>query len=119
MNSNKSNTTILVISMGFLFLHLMFGWKWAAIVSLIIGAIGIISSYLSDKIHWAWMQLSHLLGLFIPNVILTIVFFFFLTPISICFRLFNQDILMLSNKYDSYFIVIDKEIEEKSFEKIW
>ena len=119
MKKDTSKSTILVISMGFLVLHLAFFWQWAVVVSLIVGVIGIVSSYLSNKIEWAWMQLAQLLGYIVPNILLSIVFFLFLTPISILFRLFNKDILMLSNEYDSYFIDIDKEIDNKNFKKVW
>lgn len=119
MKKNTSKSTILVISMGFLVLHLAFSWQWAVVVSLIVGVIGIVSSYLSSKIEWAWMKLAQLLGYIVPNILLSIVFFLFLTPISILFRLFNKDVLMLSNEYDSYFIDIDKEIDKKNFEKVW
>lgn len=119
MKKDTTKSTILVISMGFLVLHLAFSWQWAVIVSLIVGVIGIVSSYLSSKIELAWMKLAQLLGYIVPNILLCIVFFLFLTPISILFRLFNKDVLMLSNEYDSYFIDIDKEIDKKNFEKVW
>ena len=119
MKKDTTKSTILVISMGFLTLHLAFSWQWAVVVSLIVGLIGIVSSYLSSKIEWAWMKFAQLLGYIVPNILLSIVFFLFLTPISILFRLFNKDVLMLSNEYDSYFIDIDKKIDKKNFEKIW
>jgi len=119
MKKDTSKSTILVISMGFLCLHLAFVWEWALIVSFIIGVIGILSSYLSLKIEWAWMKIAQILGYIVPNILLSIVFFLFLTPLSVLFRLFNKDILMLSNKYDSYFIDIDKKIKKKDFEKVY
>lgn len=119
MRKDKSKSTILVITIGFLAIHLVFSCYWAAIVSLIVGIIGIVSSYLSAKIDWAWMKLSKLLSYIIPNIILSIVFFLFLFPISLLSKLFNKDLLMLSNKYDSYFIDVNKELDKKSFEKMW
>jgi hypothetical protein len=119
MIKDTTKSTILVISMGFLTLHLAFSWQWAAVVSLIVGLIGLVSSYLSNKIEWAWMKFAQLLGYIVPNILLSILFFLFLTPISILFRLFNKDVLMLSNEYDSYFIDINKEIDKKDFEKVW
>ena len=119
MQKDTSKSTILVISMGFLVLHLVFFWHWAAIVSLLVGIIGIASSYLSSKIEWAWMKLSQLLSYIIPNILLSIVFFLFLFPISLLSKLFTKDPLMLSKKYNTYFIDINKEIDKKSFEKTW
>ncbi len=119
MKTDTSKSTILIISMGFLFIYLMFTWKWALFVSLIVGVIGIISPFLSREIEWAWMKLSKLMGYIVPNILLSIVFFIFLFPISILSRLFRKDPLMLSNKYKSYFIDINKEMDKKSFEKTW
>lgn len=118
-NVDTSKSTILVISMGFLILYLIFAWKWTIIVSLAVGLVGIISTFLSQKIEWAWMKLAKILGYIIPNILLSLVFFLFLLPISLISKLFTKDPLMLSKNYDSYFIEINKEADKGSFEKIW
>jgi hypothetical protein len=119
MKTDTSKSTILVISMGFLIVYLVFNWHLAVMVSLVVGGIGIISSYLSKKIEWVWMKLAQLLGYIIPNILLTILFFLFLYPISLLSKLFSKDPLMLSNEYKTYFIDINKEIDKKNFEKTW
>ena len=119
MKTDTSKSTILIISMGFLTLYLVFSWQWAVIVSLIIGVVGIISSFLSKKIEWGWMKLAQLLEYIIPNILLSIVFFLFLFPISLLSKIFSNDPLMLSKKYKTYFIEIDREVDKKSFEKTW
>jgi ABC-type Fe3+ transport system permease subunit len=119
MEKDNSKSTILIITVGFLILHLAFSLYWAGIVALIVGITGIVSSYLSAKINWAWMKLSQFLSYIIPNIVLSIVFFLFLYPISLLSKLFNKDQLMLSKKYDSYFIDVNKEMDKKSFEKMW
>jgi len=119
MKIDTSKSTILVISMGFLILHLLFSWQWAVIISLVVGVIGIISPYLSGKIESIWMKFAKILGYIIPNVLLSIVYYLFLFPISSVSKLFNKDTLMLSRKYPTYFIDIKKEIDKKSFENIW
>jgi len=43
----------------------------------------------------------------------------FSVPLSLLSKLFRKDPLMLSKKYKSYFIDINKEISKESFEKIW
>ena len=119
MKSDSSKSTMLVITTGFLILYVIFAWKWALFVSLCIGIIGIISTTLSEKIHWLWMKLSLVLSYIVPNILLSLVYYLFLFPIAILFRLFNKDFLMLSKKYDTYFIDINKKMDKKSFEKIW
>jgi len=119
MKTDTSKSTILIISMGFLVLYLVFFWQWAVIVSLIVGVVGIVSAYLSRKIEWLWMKLAKLLEYIVPNVLLSIVYFLFLFPISLLSRLFTKDPLMLSKKYKTYYIDINRAIDKKSFEKIW
>lgn len=119
MKKDTSKSTILVISMGFLIVYLVFTWHWAVMVSLTVGVIGILSSYVSKKIEWFWMKIAQVLGYIIPNILLTIMFFLFLYPISLISKIFSKDPLMLSNKYKTYFIDINKEIGKKSFEKTW
>jgi K+-transporting ATPase A subunit len=119
MKEESSKSTILVISMGFLFLYIVFSWQWAIIVSFVVGVVGILSSYLSRKIEWIWMKLTKLLGYIIPNILLTIVFFFILFPISLLSRLFNSDPLKLSKKYNTYFLDIRKGADKKDLKKTW
>jgi hypothetical protein len=119
MKSDTSKSTILVISMGFLVLHLIFFWQWAAIVAFMVGVVGIVSTFLSKKIEWGWMKLSKFMGYIISNILLSIVFFLFLFPISLLSKMFIKDPLMLSKEYSTYFIDINKEMDKRSFEKIW
>jgi hypothetical protein len=119
MKTDTSKSSILIISMGFLIIYLLLSLQWAIYVSVTVGVIGVISKKLSGIIELVWMKLSKLLGYIIPNIILFIIFYFFLFPLSILSKLSNKDPLMLSRKYHSYFIDINSEIEKKSFEKTW
>jgi len=120
VKTDTSKSTILVICMGFLVLFLLFKWKWALYTSLGVGVVSLASSFMSRKIEWVWMKLSEILGYIVPNILLTLIFFLFLFPISLLAKLFNKDNLMLSKKYKSYFIdTSDREMDVKSFEKTW
>jgi hypothetical protein len=119
MKTDTSKSTILVISMGFLILFILFSWHWALITSLATGIVGIISGSLSRIIERGWMKLSQILSHIIPSILLGIVFYLFLFPISLISKLFTKDPLMLSNKYKTHFIAINKEFDKNSFEKIW
>ncbi len=119
MKADTSKTTILVISMGFLIPGILFSLKWALLVSLTIGIIGIISNSLTRKIEWAWMKLGQLLNYIIPSVLLGLVFYLILWPVSIISRFFTKDPLMLLDKHETFFITVNKEFEKKSFEKTW
>ena len=117
--ADASKSTVLVICMGFLAVYLVFHVKWALYTSLGVGVLAIASSYLSQKIEWAWNKLSLVLGYIVPNILLSAVFFLFLLPISLISKLFSKDKLMLSGKYNSYFVDVNKEMDKASFEKTW
>ncbi len=119
MKKDNVLSTILVISMGFLALFFLFKWEWAAIVSLAVGLAGLLSPYLAVKIDWVWSKLSKLLSYVVPNILLSLVFFLILFPISLLAKLFNKDPLMLSGKHDSYFVEVNKEFDKESFRKTW
>ena len=119
MKKDSSASTLLVISMGFLALHMIFDWHWTLYTSLSVGLIGIFSSWLSTKIEWLWMKLAKVLSFIVPNILLSIVFFLFLFPIALLSRLFSKDPLMLSSKYDSYFVEVKKKFSKEDFKKIW
>ena len=119
MNKDTSKSTVLVITVGFLALHLVFGWEWAAMTALIIGLAGAISSFLAELIETIWMKLSGILSHIIPNILLTLMFYLFLTPLALIYRIFNKDSLKLSDKYDSYFIDTDRKFNRDYFTKTW
>lgn len=119
MKTDTSKSTILVISMGFLVLFIVFNWYWAMITSLVAGIIGIVSAPLSRIIETGWMKLSKILSHIIPALLLGIVFYLFLFPVSLISKLFTKDPLMLSKGYKTHFVDINKEFDRESFKKIW
>ncbi|HOI25617.1 MAG TPA: SxtJ family membrane protein [Caldisericia bacterium] len=118
-NTPTPKNNLLVISIGFLALYLIFHWSWAVYVALTVGLIGIFSPFLSQKVSWLWMQLSRVLSYIMPNILFSLVFFLILFPISLLYRIFHKDPLRLHNRYESNFIEVNKSYPPESFEKIW
>ncbi len=117
---NNATKTVLVISTGFVIVYFATQWQWALIVSAVIGLLGIFSNYLCQKIDFLWLKFAWLLGLIIPNILLGIVFYFFLFPVSLLSKLFeNKDPLHLKNTDKSVFINVERDFEKSSFEKAW
>jgi ABC-type microcin C transport system permease subunit YejE len=65
------------------------------------------------------MKLAHLLGFVTQNILLSVLFFLILFPVSLISKLFIKDPLMLSDNKGSYFTDITKEADKESFEKPW
>ncbi len=112
--------TVLIITVGFIIIFLITKAQWAIFVAVGIGLIGILSSYLSRKIDFLWMKLAWILSMIIPNILLGLVFYLFLFPISLLSKLFgNKDPLILKNKADSIYINCNKKFDKETFEKLW
>lgn len=117
----KSNpqSSILGIITGLIILYLIFSWEWTLVLSLVLAIIGISSDFLSLKIEKAWFSLSLLLSYIVPPIILGVIFYLFLFPVSMISKIFTKDPMMLSNKYKSYFKDVSRKFEKQDFENIW
>jgi len=112
-------STMLALSMVLLLLYFIFAWQWATVVSFVLGCTGIFSQYLSKIIAKFWLKSSQIMGRIISSLLLSIIFYFFLWPLAALSKLFVKDPLMLSGKYNSYFIDMRKDYKKKDFEKPW
>ena len=77
----------------------------------LLAAFGVIWPRALKYVYIAWMALAFVLGFVMSNVILTLFFFLFVTPIGLLARLFQKDFLAL--KWDkraaSYWIQCGSE----------
>jgi hypothetical protein len=122
MQKIKSNPvkTMLTISVGFLVVFIVTKLNWALLVALIIGLIGISSTFLSKHIEFLWTKLAWLLGLIVPNILLSAIFYLFLFPIALLSKVFGKnDSFKLKNNADTVFVTSNKQFDERSFEKPW
>lgn len=124
MSVNRKATnpiqTVLIITVGMLFIHLLSKWDWALYIALIVGVMGIASGFLARKIDDLWMRLTWLLSLIVPNVLLSLVFYVLLTPVALLSRVFGErNQLSLKNSGDSLFKNCDKEFDKDSLENPW
>ncbi|HMO33411.1 MAG TPA: SxtJ family membrane protein [Lacibacter sp.] len=122
--SHKATTepikTILVITIGFLVLYRLTGNTWMFYTAVIIGVLGLLSGTLARYIDTAWMGLARILGLIVPNILLSAVFFLLLTPIALLSRLFQKkDKLHLRNNSSSLFENHNRPFHPASFERPW
>ena len=120
MKKNNSVKTVLVISVGFGILFFVFDYNWALIIALLVGVIGVISNKACDFIDFLWMRLAKVLSFIVPNILLCVVFYFFLFPLAVLSRIFgNKNNLLLRNNKGSLWVNKTAEINKNSFEKMW
>lgn len=112
--------TILTICVGFVGLYLLYKKPWLIQAGFIVGVLGILSSFFREKINFLWQKLIDVLGKIVPNILLSIIFYVFLFPISLLAKIFSKkDPLMLKNNQTSTFIDSEKEYTKAYFEKTW
>jgi len=117
---NKSKETVLVITVGFLILYMIFKVKVFLSLALIIGVAGVLSSWLSEKIHFFWHKLSLLLGKVSNGILLTLVFFLVLTPVGLFRRLFKKnDMTRIDRGQQSNFTEREHSFTKQDLENTW
>lgn len=124
LNREKEVEILLTICVGLLVVY--FATKqhylWLITLSILIGLVGIFSKFLTAKIAWAWMKLGEAMGFVMSKVILTVIFFLFLFPLSLLSKLFagKQDSLQLKRTTGStYFITRNHLYKAKDLENPW
>ncbi len=105
--------------MGFLAIFTLLKANWTSYAALIIGLIGIFSTWLSRHIEWGWMKLSSILSKIVPTILLAAIFFLILYPVALLSKLFSKDPMKLSGKYNSYFFDVKKDFDKKGLENVW
>ena len=75
----------------------------ASVVFLI---LGLLNSKLLSSLNKSWIKLGEILGIIIAPIVMALVYFVILTPVSIIVRVFGKDLLGLKflKKKDTYWI---------------
>lgn len=115
---------MLVITVGMLVLYFVFKQKtWGnyfLIASLIVGLIGVFSNFASEQVAWVWGRIAHILGTFNSYVLLSVVFFIFLTPVAFLYRLTRKDTLKLkAQKLGTVYEERNHLYVAKDLENVW
>ena len=77
-----------------------------SIASLIFLILGLLNSKLLSPLNKIWIKFGEILGTIIAPIIMALVYFVILTPVSLVVRVFGKDILGLKfiNKQQTYWI---------------
>ena len=116
----QSKETVLVITVGLLVLYVIFKNRVFLYCALGIGVAGVLSFYLSEKIHWLWNRLSMLLSAVTNRILLGVVFFLVLTPMALVRRLGKKDGLRrFDRNATSNFSRREHVFEKQDLENTW
>lgn len=112
-------STLAVLALAFLILYTIFSFSWALYAALFLLVISLVDNPLSTLIVRAWLGFSRGIGAVNSTIILTLMFFFFLTPIAFFYRIFNKKSVHYFNKRadKSYFVDEQRSYTKESFER--
>jgi len=79
--------------------------SWFLFIALTFLILGLLNSNLLSPLNRAWFKFGIYLGKFISPIVMGVVFFLVVTPISLIMKMLNKDILSLKkNKKETYWI---------------
>lgn len=119
-NNTNTHLTVLTIVFGFTLLNLFIENKNITYFVLVIAGASVFSDKLSVLIDSVWYKIAGLLSKIIPNILLSVIFYFLLTPLSLFSKLFKgkTDFNVLNNKSSTY-VDTEKSFTKESFERSW
>ena len=82
------------------------------LISIIFLTLGLINSKILSPLNKTWVKFGEILGIVIAPIIMALVYFTVLTPISLIVRIFGKDLLGLKflKKKDTYWIKRNKKL---------
>ena len=81
-------------------------------VSIIFLILGLINSKLLSPLNKSWIKLGEILGIIIAPIVMALVYFVILTPVSLIVRIFGKDLLSLKllKEKETYWIERKKSL---------
>ena len=110
---------ILLVIVGFLFFKEIASYKIFAYTAVIFIGLGLMIPIILKPIYIIWMVFAVILGWIMTRVILSMVYYFIITPIGIIIRLLGMDFLELkTSNIDSYWNARESKVElNQDYEK--
>jgi polyferredoxin len=105
MKKDDKFEILLTISTGLIIIYLFTHNKYLLDIIVCFNVLVLLIKPLSNLVAKAWMKLSKILGSLSSGILLSLIFYFFLTPIAFLARIFKGDSLKIRrNNKKSMFI---------------
>ena len=84
---------------------------WSISLAVVLLALALVRPRLLKPLNYSWLKLGEILGKIIAPIIMCLIFFIILTPISFFVRVLGKDLLRLKfSDNDTYWIKREKNI---------
>jgi hypothetical protein len=107
----------LAMVVGLLVLGYIFGWTPLVYAATILGVVFLVLPSVGKRIADGWMKLAMFLGHWNGRILLTIVFFLFLTPLALLYRFFNKE--KVTGDANSNYVVRNHTYNPEDLDKMW
>ncbi len=112
--------TLVVLALAALVFHLWLGPAWLLYLATALLILAIIPNPLATLITKGWLKFSELLGAVMSRIVMTVIFFLFLTPLAALYRLFNRAAAdHFHKKGTTYWRTVEEKFTKESFERPW
>lgn len=110
--------TLAVLALVALVFHLWLGHAWLIYLATALLILALVPNPLATLITKGWLKFSELLGAVMSRVVMALIFFLFLTPLALFYRLFNRAAAdHFLKKRDTYWRAAEEKFTKASFEK--
>ena len=110
---------ILVIVVGLLVVDWFFNIPYLHDGILIIGILAVFFTKFADGLSWLWMKLAVGLGWINSRILLTILYYFILVPLSLMARLFKGNTMVLKDRDGSLYTERNHKFTSEDFKNPW
>ena len=119
-DEGKIYQSILVIVVGFVILSLIFKLKVLLTAGLFIGILSLASKTVAGWINFGWFKIAEWFGWINSKILITLVYYLVLVPISALSKLRHKDVLKRNRQeVDTYYSKRDHLYVAKDFENLW
>jgi len=119
MKNNSGYSTIVVLMTALVILFLIYHLKIYLFTAISLASLCILFPSVAVFIHQLWMKFGSILGSVTNKVLLTLIFFLVLLPISYLARSLKKISLLLQRRETTYYQERDHEFAKQDLEKMW
>lgn len=120
MKKQNNKEIILTIIVGLLVFFYFLKLQWLFNTALIIGILGVFSDFVAEKVAWVWLKIAEILGRVNSTILLSLIFFVFLTPLALLMKVFKKsDSLKLKKLSGSAYDERNHTYTAKDLENTW
>ncbi len=119
MNREKSLETIIVLALATLISSSWFNISWLIYLSIALLAISFISKETTILLAKVWFAFSEYLGIVMNYIIMFIIFYIFLCPMSFFQRLLGKNQILKKEENNSHFIKRNHLFTDKDIKNPW